>query len=48
MSGPGFENLKALIVEDNAHMRSLLRALLNSIGIKDITDGTSNTLMFGE
>ena len=33
----GFANLKALIVEDNAHMRSLLRALLNSIGIKDIT-----------
>jgi CheY-like chemotaxis protein len=34
----GFANLKALIVEDNAHMRSLLRALLNSIGIKDITE----------
>ena len=38
MSGAGFENLKALIVEDNAHMRSLLRALLNSIGIKDISE----------
>jgi two-component system chemotaxis response regulator CheY len=38
MSGAGFENLKALIVEDNAHMRSLLRALLNSIGIKDIAE----------
>ena len=38
MSGPGFENLKALIVEDNAHMRSLLRALLNSIGIKEISE----------
>ncbi|HWU56390.1 MAG TPA: response regulator [Rhizomicrobium sp.] len=40
MSGPGFENLKALIVEDNAHMRSLLRALLNSIGIKDIAEAS--------
>jgi len=38
MSGAGFENLKALIVEDNAHMRSLLRALLNSIGVKDIAE----------
>jgi CheY-like chemotaxis protein len=37
MSG-GFESLKALIVEDNAHMRSLLRALLNSVGIKDVTE----------
>jgi CheY-like chemotaxis protein len=37
MSG-GFEYLKALIVEDNSHMRSLLRALLNSIGITDIAE----------
>jgi two-component system chemotaxis response regulator CheY len=34
----GFESLKALIVEDNAHMRSLLRALLNSVGIRDVTE----------
>ena len=38
MSGAGFETLKALIVEDNAHMRALLRALLNSVGIKDIAE----------
>ena len=38
MSGSGFESLKALIVEDNAHMRSLLRALLNSVGIKDVAE----------
>ena len=38
MSGAGFETLKALIVDDNAHMRSLLRALLNSLGIKDIAE----------
>ncbi len=38
MSGAGFENLKALIVEDNAHMRSLLRALLNSVGVKEIAE----------
>lgn len=37
MSG-GFENLKALIVEDNSNMRSLLRALLNSVGILDVSE----------
>jgi CheY-like chemotaxis protein len=40
MHGAGFENLKALIVEDNGHMRSLLRALLNSIGIMDIAEAS--------
>jgi len=34
----GLESLKALIVEDNTHMRSLLRALLNALGIKDISE----------
>jgi len=38
MTGAGFETLKALIVEDNAHMRSLLRALLNSVGIREIAE----------
>jgi two-component system, chemotaxis family, chemotaxis protein CheY len=41
MSGAGFEHLRALVVEDNAHMRSLLRGLLNSIGIKDISEATN-------
>jgi two-component system, chemotaxis family, chemotaxis protein CheY len=41
MTGAGFETLKALIVEDNAHMRSLLRALLNSVGIRDIAEAAS-------
>ena len=38
MGPAGFECLKALIVEDNTHMRSLLRALLNSAGIKDVSE----------
>jgi len=38
MGPAGFACLKALIVEDNTHMRSLLRALLNSVGIKDISE----------
>ncbi len=38
MSQAAFENLKVLIVEDNQHMRSLLRTLLNSVGIRDIAE----------
>jgi CheY-like chemotaxis protein len=49
MSGAGFENIKALIVEDNAHMRALLRALLNSAGIKEVAEaahgGTALTVL---
>lgn len=41
MPAAGFESLKALIVEDNAHMRSLLRALLNSAGIKQIAEASN-------
>ena len=36
MSGSAFEALKVLIVEDNQHMRLLLRTLLNSIGIREV------------
>jgi two-component system chemotaxis response regulator CheY len=36
MSAPTFENLKVLVVEDNQHMRSLLRSLLNSLGVREV------------
>ena len=38
MTPTGFEDLKALIVEDNMHMRSLLRELLHCVGIKEIAE----------
>jgi two-component system chemotaxis response regulator CheY len=41
MSGAEFENLKALIVEDNVHMRVLLRELLNSVGIREIYEAAN-------
>ncbi|HWC63703.1 MAG TPA: response regulator [Rhizomicrobium sp.] len=41
MSAAPFENLKVLIVEDNQHMRSLLRTLLNAIGIREIVDANN-------
>ena len=36
MSAPTFESLKVLVVEDNQHLRSLLRSLLNSLGVRDV------------
>jgi CheY-like chemotaxis protein len=41
MSAAPFENLKVLIVEDNQHMRSLLRTLLNAINIREIADANN-------
>jgi len=42
MSLAAFDYLKALVVEDNAHMRALLRSLLHALGMKQVyecTDG---------
>jgi CheY-like chemotaxis protein len=38
MSSNAFELLKVLIVEDNPHMRALLRSLLLALGIKQIIE----------
>ena len=43
MSGIGFERLKVLVVEDNPHMRALLRSLLGSLGIRDIQDAADGS-----
>ncbi len=44
-AGP-FENLKVLIVEDNQHMRTLLKTLLNALGIKQIFEATNGEEAF--
>jgi CheY-like chemotaxis protein len=36
VAGATFEHLTALVVEDNAHMRTLLRALLNALGVNAV------------
>lgn len=36
MPGAGLETLKVLIVEDNLHMRALLRSLLGTAGFREI------------
>jgi CheY-like chemotaxis protein len=41
MSGAALDHLKILIVEDNQHMRTLLRALLNSVGIREIVEANN-------
>lgn len=41
MPGPVFEVLRVLVVEDNQHMRSLLRSLLNSIGIREVHEAAN-------
>ena len=41
MSGGAFDHLRALIVEDNQHMRTLLRSLLNALGINSIFEAAN-------
>ena len=41
MSGSAFESLKLLIVEDNQHMRVLIRSLLNSAGIHEVHEAAN-------
>ncbi len=43
MPGSALERLSVLIVEDNQHMRSLLRSLLNSIGIREVYEAGHGT-----
>jgi len=41
MSGATFDYLKALIVEDNVHMRTLLRSLLMALGMKQVFEASN-------
>lgn len=41
-----FETLKALVVEDNPHMRALLRALLGGMGIGEVFEATDGARAF--
>jgi two-component system chemotaxis response regulator CheY len=38
MPASAYEHLHALVVEDNVHMRALLRSLLHALGIKNISE----------
>ena len=43
MSGMGFEKLSVLVVEDDPHMRSLLRGALDCLGIRRISEAADGT-----
>ena len=38
-----FDRLRVLIVDDNAHMRSIISAILKGIGVHDIRDASDGT-----
>lgn len=46
MSGKQFDYLKALVAEDNPHMRELLRTLLNALGIKQVFEAADGAEAF--
>ena len=48
MSAESYEHLRALIVEDNAHMRTLLRSLLHALGIKNVREAQDGTSGYNE
>jgi two-component system, chemotaxis family, chemotaxis protein CheY len=37
---PGLERIKVLVVEDKQHMRTLLRALLQALGVREIEEAS--------
>ena len=41
MPGQAFETMKVLIVEDNLHMRGLLKSLLTTIGVREILEAAN-------
>jgi CheY-like chemotaxis protein len=43
-----FDNLKALVVDDNAHMRTLLRSLLQALGLSQIYEAVDGARGFAE
>lgn len=47
MPTTAFETMKVLLVDDNIHMRDLLRRLLGSLGIRDIDEATNGQAGMG-
>ncbi len=48
MGAPSFDHFKALVVEDNAHMRVLLRSLLLALGVKNVYEAAEGLTGFEE
>jgi len=45
---PSYDHLRALVVEDNPHMRSLLRSLLHAFGIKQVAEAEDGHTAYAE
>jgi len=48
MSAAAFDYLKALVVEDNTHMRALLRSLLHALGMKQVYECADGATAYNE
>ena len=48
MSYAAFDSLKALVIEDNQHMRTLLRSLLIALGVKNVFEAVDGETGFEE
>lgn len=48
MSGPSFDYLRALVIEDNNHMRTLMRSLLQALGIKQVLECSDGAAGYAE
>jgi two-component system chemotaxis response regulator CheY len=48
MTAPSYDHLRALVVEDNAHMRILLRSLLHAFGIRQVYECDEGDDAFSE
>jgi two-component system, chemotaxis family, chemotaxis protein CheY len=46
VSAPAYDRLKALVVEDNPHMRTLLKSLLHALGIKQVYEAAEGAKGF--
>lgn len=46
MSAVHYERLRALIVEDNPHMRTLLKTLLHALGVKQVYEAAEGEVGF--
>jgi len=48
MAGPAFDFLRALVIEDNAHMRTLLRSLMHALGVKQVIECADGAMGYEE
>ncbi len=48
MNAPAFDQLRALVIDDDKHMRKLLRSLLLALGFQDVEEATNGLSGYDE